>query len=497
MTASASENTAPDRANPLLGAWSGPARDAAFRGDPPGAFPRRPSSPRIAENMAEIEAIAGKPTAAELRQHDRGAGAQRPRARRGLRVFYSLAGAHTNDAHPGDRARDVAAASPRTATASSSIAASLPAIKALWDAAATLGLYAEQARVLERYEVDVPPRRRRPRAAPPRPRVAAIAERLATLGTAFGQNVLADEQSYALVLETEDDLAGLPARCRDAAARRRRSAACPANTRSRCRARASSRSCSPRPGATCARRPSAPGSPAATAAARPTTRRSSPRRCGCAPSARGCSAIRPSPHYRLDDAMAKTPEAVRGPAASGCGRRRGPAPWPTAMRCRRWPKPRAAISPSPHGTGATTPRSCARRGSTSMRARSSRISRSTSMIAAAFDTAGGCSACPSTSATTCRSGIPMCGSGRSRGAGRRPVGLFFGDYFARSSKRSGAWMTTLRVQEKLARRHPAARRQRDELRQGGRPASRRCCRSTMPARCSTSSATGCTACCRT
>jgi len=32
----------------------------------------------------------------------------------------------------------------------------------------------------------------------------------------------------------------------------------------------------------------------------------------------------------------------------------------------------------------------------------------------------------------------------------RHRGLFFGDYFARSSKRSGAWMTTLRDQEKLA-----------------------------------------------
>jgi peptidyl-dipeptidase Dcp len=30
------------------------------------------------------------------------------------------------------------------------------------------------------------------------------------------------------------------------------------------------------------------------------------------------------------------------------------------------------------------------------------------------------------------------------------IGLFFGDYFARPSKRSGAWMTTLRDQEKLA-----------------------------------------------
>ena len=30
------------------------------------------------------------------------------------------------------------------------------------------------------------------------------------------------------------------------------------------------------------------------------------------------------------------------------------------------------------------------------------------------------------------------------------VGLFIGDYFARGSKHSGAWMTSLRDQEKLA-----------------------------------------------
>ena len=41
-------------------------------------------------------------------------------------------------------------------------------------------------------------------------RLAEITERLATLGTTFGQNVLADEQAYTLVLESEDDLAGLP-----------------------------------------------------------------------------------------------------------------------------------------------------------------------------------------------------------------------------------------------------------------------------------------------
>src|SRR5262249_42466357 len=41
-------------------------------------------------------------------------------------------------------------------------------------------------------------------------RLAAIIERLATLGTTFSQNVLADEQSYTLALEGEADLAGLP-----------------------------------------------------------------------------------------------------------------------------------------------------------------------------------------------------------------------------------------------------------------------------------------------
>src|SRR5207244_10764768 len=41
-------------------------------------------------------------------------------------------------------------------------------------------------------------------------RLADVNERLATLGTTCSQNVLADEQSYALVLDGEDDLAGLP-----------------------------------------------------------------------------------------------------------------------------------------------------------------------------------------------------------------------------------------------------------------------------------------------
>src|SRR5690606_30203582 len=49
-------------------------------------------------------------------------------------------------------------------------------------------------------------------------RLAEINERMATLGTQFSQNVLADEKSYRLVLEGEADLAGLPDFLRNAAA---------------------------------------------------------------------------------------------------------------------------------------------------------------------------------------------------------------------------------------------------------------------------------------
>jgi peptidyl-dipeptidase Dcp len=49
-------------------------------------------------------------------------------------------------------------------------------------------------------------------------RLAEIAERLAALGAAFSQNVLGDEKTYALVLESDGDLAGLPASAVAAAA---------------------------------------------------------------------------------------------------------------------------------------------------------------------------------------------------------------------------------------------------------------------------------------
>jgi peptidyl-dipeptidase Dcp len=85
-------------------------------------------------------------------------------------------------------------------------------VEALHQARATLDLTPEQARVLDRYHtIFVRAGARLPPDA--KARLGAITERLATLGTQFAQNVLADEKAYTLVLESDADLAGCPRSC--------------------------------------------------------------------------------------------------------------------------------------------------------------------------------------------------------------------------------------------------------------------------------------------
>ena len=71
------------------------------------------------------------------------------------------------------------------------------------------------------------------------------------------------------------------------------------------------------------------------------------------------------------------------------------------------------------------------------------------MIEAAFDCATRLFGVTFSERKESRSGIRMCGSGRSRTRDGKHQALFYGDYFARPSKRSGAWMTSLRDQQKL------------------------------------------------
>ncbi|MGZ5934531.1 MAG: M3 family metallopeptidase [Rhizomicrobium sp.] len=130
-------------------------------------------------------------------------------------VFHNLASSHTNDAIQ-EIERDVA---PILAKHWNDIylnAKLFKRIDALQSQAASLKLDDESLRVLERYHLDFVRAGAKLEGAA-RDRFAAIIEELATLGTAFGQNVLADEQAFVLPLQ-ESDLAGVPEFAREAAA---------------------------------------------------------------------------------------------------------------------------------------------------------------------------------------------------------------------------------------------------------------------------------------
>ena len=93
----------------------------------------------------------------------------------------------------------------------------------LHEARASLGLNAEQRRLLERLHIDFV--KSGALIAPAaQPRYAQLMEEMATLMTAFAQNLLHDEAAFALALDGEADLAGLPefarAAAREAAAAR-------------------------------------------------------------------------------------------------------------------------------------------------------------------------------------------------------------------------------------------------------------------------------------
>ena len=201
--------------NPLLDAWD------ADLGLPP--FDRiRPEhfmpafEVAMAEQARAVAAIAESPepptfanTIAALEVS--GLGLARVR-----NAFFHLASADTNDALQAIERR-IAPLLARHTNAIYLNELLFRRIDGLWQARDATLLDAEQKRVLERYHIDFV-RAGAALDAAGRERLKAIAERLATIGTAFSQNVLADERNYMLVLEAEADLAGLPEWARAAAA---------------------------------------------------------------------------------------------------------------------------------------------------------------------------------------------------------------------------------------------------------------------------------------
>ncbi|HZL60779.1 MAG TPA: peptidase M3, partial [Pseudolabrys sp.] len=203
----------PDAQNPLLTDWTGPFGLPPLPAIKPEHF--RPAFERaMAAHRTEIDAIAASPSAPSFDNTIEALERSGHDLDRVSNVFFVLAGADTGDEIEAVE-REISPLLARHSNALYLNAKLYARIAELYRWRDRLGLSAEQARVLDRYHT----RFVRAGAAldkPAQDRLATINERLASLGTQFGQNVLADEKSYALVL-AEGDLAGLPDFARAAA----------------------------------------------------------------------------------------------------------------------------------------------------------------------------------------------------------------------------------------------------------------------------------------
>jgi peptidyl-dipeptidase Dcp len=192
--------------NPLLEAWTGPFEAPPFERIEPRHF-RLAFEAALKAARDEIDAVAAKPAPPTFANTIEAL----ERSGRGLekvgRVFFNLVGAASNDELEAIE-RDIAPVLARHRDETHLNDALFKRVDALKAQRDRLGLSAEQARVLERYHLDFT---RAGAGLPPeaKARLAAISERLATLGAEFGQNVLKDEKDWLMLL-AEADLQGLP-----------------------------------------------------------------------------------------------------------------------------------------------------------------------------------------------------------------------------------------------------------------------------------------------
>ena len=208
--------------NPLLEPWTGPFEAPPFERIEPRHF--RPAfEAALKESRAEIDAVAADPEPPSFANTIEALERSGKSLDKAAGVFFNLTGAATNDEIQAIE-REIAPVLARHRNETYLNDALFSRIDALKADADKLGLSAEQARVLERYHLNFT---RAGAGAPPatKARLAAIGERLASLGAAFGQNVLADEKAWLMLLERRRPRrpAGLLRRERRAARRRARS----------------------------------------------------------------------------------------------------------------------------------------------------------------------------------------------------------------------------------------------------------------------------------
>ena len=201
--------------NPLLAPWRTPFKAPPFASIAPNHFPPAFKA-ALKAHRDEIAAIAGatsKPSFANTVVALEKSGALLNRV---ADVFFNLTSAHTNPELEAIQ-RDVA---PLLAKHQSAVLLNRRLFLRIEDLHArrdSLGLDAEALRLLERVHTNFV-RAGAKLDAKSRKRIAEINTELATLGTAFNQNVLADEQAWHMILDSEQDLAGLPESVRAGAA---------------------------------------------------------------------------------------------------------------------------------------------------------------------------------------------------------------------------------------------------------------------------------------
>jgi peptidyl-dipeptidase Dcp len=278
--------------------------------------------------------------------------------------------------------------------------------------------------------------------------VAGINSRLAALTTLFHQNVLADERSWKLVLETERDLAGLPPIVRAAASQRAeelgfrgkhvitlaRSSVEPFlqfSERRDLREEAF-------------KAWSGRGENGGTS----DNRQIAAEIIGLRARLAKLLGYRTYADYSLADTMAKTPDAVRDLLK---------AVWKPALR--RAAEERDALQALARSEGGNFPLAAWDWRYYAEKERRARYDiddaelrpylELNNMIAAAFDTASKLFGLRFQEIDECPRYHPDVRVWEVRNKTGDHVGLFLGDYFARPSKRSGAWMSSLRTQHKL------------------------------------------------
>ncbi len=193
--------------NPILGEWK-----TAFGLPPFGQIVDADFAPAfdvaLAEARARVAEIAHDPAEPSFANVIEALELSEETLSRVSGVFYNLTGADSTPA----REDLQSAMAPKLSAYASEITnnrALFGRIEALWQARGTLGLEPEQARVLALY------RRMFVRSGAllegaASARLTEVKSRLAVLGTQFSQNLLADERAWVMPL-AEADLAGLPA----------------------------------------------------------------------------------------------------------------------------------------------------------------------------------------------------------------------------------------------------------------------------------------------